>query len=106
MNIRHISFDKVIIKSKSKMNICYNAMVRLYPIEDKMMGGDVAIEGYRQNNVQRPNAGSESNYVFINWQLISFDSWNLKFKCKGAVGNKLMDYEVCCIYSLPLKDDE
>jgi hypothetical protein len=106
MNIRHISFDKVVMKSKQETLVCWNAMVRLVSSNDKMMSSAVVIDGYRVNNVQRPRGEFETNFAFTGWKLISFDSWNMKFKCKGAVKDTLVDFEVDCIYSLPLKDEE
>jgi hypothetical protein len=106
MNIRHISFDKVVMKSKHETYVCYNAMIRLVSLKDKMMGGAVVIDGYRENNIQRPLGEFVANYVFTGWHLISFDSWSLKFKCKGAEEDKLVDFYVECIYSLPLMDEE
>jgi hypothetical protein len=106
MNIRHISFDRVVMKSKHATYVCYNAMVCLWPYHGKMMAGAAYVNGFSINNVQRPNVACEASYSFINWKVVSFDGSGMKIKCQGAMGDELVYFEIDCIYSLPLKDEE
>lgn len=106
MNIRNITFDKVIIKSKSISGIVWHATVRLHPYDDNIMGDAVVVYGSASNNVQSPNESSCVSYSFIKWKLISFLPWCMEFKCLGAVGDQLESVDIKCIYSLPLMDKE
>jgi hypothetical protein len=101
VNIKNITFDKVIMKSKTRAFIAYHATVSLCSFDDPSMGGAVVIDGYSDLNNIGPRSHS---YVFAGWEVVALHDRGFWFKCRGAKEDSLEDFEVECIYSLPLMD--